>query len=794
MKLSRNWLCRHINLTGITNSELEQALVTLGIEVEGIHNSSVPQEHLVVAKILSASQHPNADRLKVTEVDVGEDTPRQIVCGAKNYQVGDHVPCALPGCKLSEDFTIKVGKLRGVESNGMLCAASEIGLEDKEDGLLILTENPTPGTPLEQLFPSETVFELEVTPNRPDCLSHRGIARELAAYFNRELILNEVPKQETTQAPTNTEINITVEDTSACPLYSIQHVANLNNTASPAWLERLLSAIDIQPKNALVDITNFLLHDIGQPLHAFDAAKINGSLHVRKAKPEETFVALNEESYQLSEADLVIADANGPVALAGIMGGLDSAVSETTKEIYLESAYFDPKSICHTSRRLGLISDSSLQFERGADPEATTPASKLASSFLQENAEGTLSSALAITGEIPALPEPIILPTNKATTVLGAEISAATQTKILEQLGLTQVETEHWQIPSWRRADLLRPIDLVEEISRFYGIDQIQSRTTATPALPSTADTQASAADQLRDELVAKGFFECRTLKLAGFATPLQQVGSKQARALKNPLSADLDHLRASLIPGLLAVVERNEAQLNQRHSYFELGNVFHAGDFQHPEKIQTNKIGILYSGTESEATWSNTSPKIVTIHDLRGQIESLLPSGIRLKTKATEIPGMLAAIQLQIGKTKLGWMGIIQPSLQRNLDCKNAIFAAELCLETLLKFRSAAVRYTAPARYPASSRDLALEMDLSVSAQQIQAFFNGLNQPLLEEVTLFDLFHDPSGEQLAADRKSLAWRLSYRSLERTLDGEEVEQIHQGIREKIVEKLPVKLR
>ncbi|MEI7929333.1 MAG: phenylalanine--tRNA ligase subunit beta, partial [Verrucomicrobiales bacterium] len=462
MNVSLNWLATHLDLAGKSIQEIDNLFTFAGVEVEDIQFNQIASDKIVVAQIMEAVQHPNADRLKVTQVDVGEGSLRQIVCGARNYKVGDKVPCALPGAELPGGFTIGETKMRSVESKGMLCSSTEIGLPPGEDGLLILQEDSLIGRRVKELFESDVLLELEVTPNRPDLLSHRGMGRELATLLKTPFLPLEIPTRTTSVALAST---IELQAPAACPLYTAVRISGVTVNESPAWLKQRLESIGLRPINNIVDVTNYVLHELGQPLHAFDAAKLNGGIVVRSACEGETFVALDESEHVLAAEDLVISDSSGAaLALAGVMGGLTSGVTETTADILLESAYFTPQGIRRTSRRTALSSDSSYRFERGVDPAGVLPASALAVKLILELAGGTAEATTKVVGEAPVLTQPVTLDAKKLEQLMGGSISLTNAEEILSRLGLSKLADGKWDVPSFR-ADLQRHIDLVEEIA-----------------------------------------------------------------------------------------------------------------------------------------------------------------------------------------------------------------------------------------------------------------------------------------------------------------------------------------
>ncbi|MFN6016022.1 MAG: phenylalanine--tRNA ligase subunit beta, partial [Verrucomicrobiota bacterium] len=563
MNISLNWLSTHLDLAGKSIREIDDLLTFAGVEVEGIVLKGVSSEKIVVAQIKEAVQHPNADRLKVTQVDAGEGTLRQIVCGAQNYKVGDKVPCALPGAELPGGFTINETVMRKVESKGMLCAASEIGLPAGEDGLLILPADAEIGRPVKQLFDSDVLLELEVTPNRPDLLSHRGMARELATLLKTPL--KPLPKGGTGGPPVSSS-SIQIDAPDACPLYSAIRISGVTVKESPAWLKERLESIGLRPINNIVDVTNFVLHELGQPLHAFDAAKIGGGLVVRHARDGESFTALDESEHSLLADDLVISDTTGAtLALAGVMGGLASGVTQTTTDIVLESAYFTSQGIRRTSRRTALSSDSSYRFERGVDPQGVIPAAALAVKLILETAGGSADAAIQLAGEAPVVTKPVALDAEKLDQLMGGSITLADAEQILTRLGLSKRSDGAWEIPSFR-ADLQRHIDLVEEIARVHGLANVPSRMLGTFVPASAIDAAYDADMVLRRRLAALGLYECQTIKLisdaqVADALPLRPLQDGDTIRVKLPLSEDHAVMRPSMIPGLVASAVRNVRQ-----------------------------------------------------------------------------------------------------------------------------------------------------------------------------------------------------------------------------------------
>lgn len=780
MNISLNWLSTHLDLSGKSVQEIDDLLTFAGVEVEGIAAKGIASDKIVVAKIVEAVQHPNADKLKVTQVDCGEGQLRQIVCGAKNYQVGDKVPCCLPGAKLSEDFTIGETKMRGVESKGMLAAAVEIGLPEGEDGLLILPADAVIGTPVREMFDSDTLLEVEVTPNRPDLLSHLGMARELAVLLKQEL-----KPMAHGGAGVSPASSIRIDAPDACPLYTAIRISGVTVKESPAWLKLRLESIGLRPINNIVDVTNFVLHELGQPLHAFDLAKVNGGIVVRHAAEGEKFAALDESEHALTPDDLVIADASGAaLALAGVMGGLESGVTETTTDILLESAWFAPSGIRRTSRRTALSSDSSYRFERGVDPQGVLAASALAVKLILETAGGTAGTTTEVAGEAPVLTKPVALDSARLDQLMGGSITLADAEEILTRLGLAKMPDGAWDVPSFR-ADLQRHIDLVEEIARVHGLANVPARLRGTFVPTTDVDASHDADMRLRHKLAALGFCECQTIKLISDAQladalPLRPLMDGDVIRVKLPLSEDHAVMRPSIVPGLVASAARNVRQGAKSLRLFELGRVFRNAGGGKAKDQESETLAVFLSGPLAPENWASPAPAIADIHDLAGLVAALVPqASVRFAPRERE--GFVLSGDIKAGEQNLGFYARLKPSRERELDFGNAVFVAELDLIKLRKL-AAVTRHVEPLpQFPGSYRDAAMELPADLPTATIEKAISKHNEPLLVSCDCFDCFTDPSGQKLAADRKSLAWRFHYRASDRTLKSNEVDEAHQRL-------------
>ena len=776
MNVSLNWLSTHLDLSGKSISEISDLFTFAGVEVEGIVTKGISSDKIVVAQIMEAVQHPDADKLKVTQVDAGEGKLRQIVCGAKNYKVGDKVPCCLPGASLPGGFTIGETKMRGVESKGMLAAAEEIGLPKGEDGLLILPGDSPIGVPVKTLFDSDVLLELEVTPNRPDLLSHAGMARELATLLKTPLISEECPAANTKVAAENF---IKLEAPSSCPFYTATRIDGVAVGESPAWLKQRLTSIGLRPINNIVDITNFVLHETGQPLHAFDAAKVTLPLVIRQAKDGEQFTALDESVHTLTPDDLLISDQSGAaLALAGVMGGLDSGVSESTTSIILESAYFTPSNIRRTSRRTALSSDSSYRYERGIDPQGVLPAAALAIDLIAASASTTQTAGA------PPLPlSPVSLDLTNLHHLLGNSISTEAAEEILTRLGLTKLPSGAWEIPSFR-GDLTRHIDLAEEITRVHGLANVPSRLLGTSAATSDVDAAYDADMILRRRLTALGLFECQTIKLISEAQladilPLRALQDGDLIRVKSPLSEDHAIMRPSIVPGLVASAERNARQQAKSLRLFEMGRVFRNAGGGKAKDQESDSLSLLISGNTTPSSWA-AKDRAADIYDAKGILSALLPGqAVSLKPKDRE--NFALGAEIKAGDQTIGVFARLLPSRERKLDFNHPVFVAELDLGKLRKLVSRKFQVEDLPQFPGSSRDAAMELPVSTPNASIEAILEKANEPLLVSFECFDLFTDPSGERIAADRKSIAYRFLYRAPDKTLKANEIDEAHKRI-------------
>lgn len=781
MKISLNWLRDYVAWTGSLD-ELVTLLTRTGLEVADVATRGVDFPKVVIAQILESTQHPNADRLSVCRVDDGSGQPRQIVCGAKNYRVGDKVPLALPGAVLPGDFKIKTGKLRGVESEGMLCSAKELGLAEDAEGLLILPPDAPVGEPVAVLYPADTVLELEVTPNRGDWLSHVGVAREIAAFTGGTYQRPKISPAPSAEAGSF----VSLEASGLCPFYSVRRIRNVQVGPSPSWLRERLEKAGLRAINNVVDVTNYVMLELGQPLHAFDAAKVNEGIVVRPAREGEKFPALDGREYTLGPGHLVIADSGRPLALAGVMGGEDSGVTSATTDVLLESAVFDSATVRRTARELDLHSDSSHRFERGVDPEGILAASARAAALIVELAGGAADGEVLVAGRLPASSAPIMLSHARCRALLGFPVEDESIRQVLSGLGLSLVgEAEGsttWRAPS-HRGDLLREVDLIEEVSRVVGMEKIPARLSAFPAEPGEADARYDFQMVLRHKLVALGLSECRTSALLSQAMLWQDL---PALRVKNPLGEDQAFLRTSLLPGLLAAVARNIRQGAKTIGLFEVGRTFQAREIE-----EEATLALAWFGRANTPDWRGEENRSLDWHDLRGVVQELAGAHTLVKISAAE-PLALAA-EVLVGDRRVGIIGQLSPGAARAIDADGPVVVAELSVDALRLSGGAPVYQEVP-KFPSVTRDIAIVCPLSLAYAEIEASLVGAREELLLGVAPFDVFTDASGQKLPADRKSVAISLTFRTPGRTLSGEEVNAACERLKQTLKRNLPVDFR
>ena len=813
MKVTLNWLKQYVDFNW-SPEELAERLTMLGLEVEGVRKLGGEFEGIVVAQVITRDKHPNADKLSLCRVNDGKDE-RQIVCGAQNFKAGDKVPLILPGASLpmkpgeKEPFTIKVGKIRGVESHGMMCSPQELGLPDAVDGLLLLREDAQVGQPFATYLGragSDVIYDLEVTPNRPDLNSVIGIAREIAALTGNELRLPGVGSQNSA-AGGQELVAVRLEEPELCPRYTARVVTGVKVGPSPDWLRSTLEKVGIRSISNVVDVTNFVMLETGQPLHAFDyhliARGVNGkpTIVVRRAAAGEKFKTLDNQERTLTADMLLIADEHKGIALAGVMGGANTEIREDTKDVLIESAYFLPTNIRRTSKALGLRSESSYRFERGCDIGITDYASRRAVQLILETAGGTLAPSVVDAYPKPAEAKLICLKHEQTGALLGVEIPGDQQVQMLQSLGLelaAQLGSDSkgatvtsFRIPTFR-VDLKREVDLIEEIARLYGVDKIPSTTPRGAVGAHPFDAVYDQLAEVRRLLTGLGLNEAQGQTLVG--NEECRVPNDTLVKLANPLSSDMDVLRPSLLPGLLHTLRHNVSRKNYDLALFEIGRVFTSVNGQVKEE---RRVAIALTGLRAPGFWSGEEQDAkFDAYDLKGLVEDLIEHfglrGIAFTRRAESTALFLESATVSLGgKLPLGELGQLLPPLVKRYDLRDAVFIAELRLDELQARRNDSKSFKPLPQFPASRRDVAM---LVPEATTHEAVLSAVKQskPLnLESVELFDVFR---GKNVPDGQKSLAYAFTYRAADKTLTEAEVNTGHGKVVEALKQKLAAVVR
>lgn len=800
MKTSCSWLKKYIDLPW-KPKQLAEKLTMAGLEVEGIEILRDFSAELVIAEIIQREPHPNADKLSVCQVDDGSGQNLQVVCGAPNCDSGKKVVLARIGATLGEDFTIKKTRLRGVDSFGMLCSARELELSDDHSGILILPADAPTGRPLRDWLGIDTVIDWEVTPNRADWLSHLGIAREIAALSGNPLRL---PDNSLDSFPTekNPPVlpQVTVEAPDLCPRYTARLIRNVTIAPSPEWLQTALTAVGLRPINNIVDITNYVLFECGQPLHAFDFDKLAGSrIIVRRARIDETIATLDGTEHTLTPEHLLIADAEKGVALAGIMGGKNSEISEQTQDILLESAVFAASAIRATCKKLKTSSDSSYRFERGVDLEMAEFASHRAARLICELAGGTLAGDFIDIRAPQTKNPPISCRFARIRQLLGIQIQAAEILDIFRRLNLEILnqtdENCTVRAPSYR-PDLTREVDLIEEVARLHGLDKIP---VPPPKAVNGGDRQDDAfypLQNLQQKLIALGLVECANYTMISREDALRRSGFADSELLPiaNPLSSEFEILRPSLLSGMLRTVEQNISHQNEDLRLFELARVY-ANRSDRPE--ESLEAAILLSGRRHPERYSAESQDNYDLFDLKGLIEDLSVS-LRLANVEFDraehpafIAGTAGAVRLD-GRNDAGVFGQVHPDLTRNMRLRHPLYLALLRGDLLIQSTRIPARHQDFSLFPATARDMAFVADQDLPHREILDVIQKNAGKLLEQVRLFDIYEDP--DTIGAGKKSMAYSLTFRAPDRTLKDKEVDKIIAKISRRLQDQLPIEYR
>ena len=821
MNISYNWLKDYLDFS-LSPAETAEVLTSIGLEtgsVEEIETVRGGMKGLVVGKVLTCEAHPDSDHLHVTTVDLGNGESQQIVCGAPNVAVGQKVIVATIGTKLysgEETFTIKKSKIRGVESNGMICAEDEIDIGTGHAGIIVLPSNAQVGTPAAEYYrlSSDYVLETDITPNRIDAASHYGVARDLDAWLMVNKSVDSCLKKPSIDAfqidDESPAVTVEVENPEACPRYSGLTIKNITVKESPDWLKRRLETIGVRPINNVVDITNYVLHETGQPLHAFDLKEIIDNKVIVKTLPEGTpFVTLDGEERKLSAGDLMVCNQTGGMCIGGVFGGLQSGVTESTTDVFLESAYFNPVWIRKTARRHGLNTDASFRFERGVDPNNTVYVLKRAALLIQEVAGGKITGAIQDVYPNPVPNVQVELKLQKVRGLAGKSIPNETIETILKSLEMRIVDKKDgvWQldIPAYR-VDVTRDVDVIEDILRIYGYNNIDTGDELKSNLSYQTSTDISYKLQnlISEQLTGCGFNEIlnNSLTSDAYYEPLTVFPAKQCVRLKNPLSAELDVMRQTLLFGGLESIEYNRNHKNPDLHLYEFGNVYsyHPNQQNGNDSLsainETFHLALWLTGNTINNSWLRPAEK-TSVYELKAHVENILlrlgipAKKIRYESYADEIFSSALRIENISGKT-LGVGGILQKALSKKFDIPVDVFYAELNWDELMKeHRQAVVTYSEISKYPAVRRDLALLVDQSVSFAEIEKIAYRTDKKLLKEVHLFDVYE---GKNLPEGKKSYAVSFTLQDEEKTLNEKQIESIMSRIQKSLEEKLNATLR
>ena len=820
MNISYNWLKDYLDFD-LQPDEVAAALTSIGLETGGVEEVQTIKgglEGLVIGEVLTCEEHPNSDHLHITTVNVGGAEPLQIVCGAPNVAAGQKVVVAVNGTKLydgDECFTIKRSKIRGVESNGMICAEDEIGIGTDHAGIIVLPADAVVGTPAKEYYnvKSDYVLEVDITPNRVDATSHFGVARDLAAYLKQNGKPANLKRPSVDAFKIDDEvpaIEVVVENKEACLRYSGITIKNVTVKESPEWLQNRLKVIGLRPINNVVDITNYILHGVGQPLHSFDADKIKcNKVVVRSATEGAKFVTLDGVERTLTDRDLMICNVEEPMCIAGVFGGLDSGVTEQTKNVFLESATFHPTWIRKTARRFGLNTDASFRYERGLDPNQTVEVMKRAALLIQEVAGGTITGAIQDIYPVPVAPYRVELTYDKVNTLIGKVIPVETVKSILESLEMKIVsETAEGlviDVPVYR-IDVQRDVDVIEDILRIYGYNNVEFSDNVKSNLSYQTPTDRSYKLQnlISEQLCGCGFNEIlnNSLTRSAYYDNLSTYPVSHCVMLMNPLSADLNCMRQTLLFGGLESVEHNAKRKNGNIRFFEFGNCYDY-NIDHKKEGETlaefsedYRLGLWVSGSRVDNNWAHPNEKS-SVYELKAYVENILVRlGVNLQkvifgNLANDIYSAGLSITTSSGR-QLGTMGIVSPKICKELDIETDVYYAELSWTLLMKeIKKSKVTFSEISKFPAVKRDLALLLEKNVQFAEIEKIATESERKLLKDVALFDVYE---GKNLPAGKKSYAVSFYLQDEGKTLNDKQIDAIMKKIQTNLEQKLGAQLR
>ncbi|MEI6553989.1 MAG: phenylalanine--tRNA ligase subunit beta [Paludibacter sp.] len=819
MNISYNWLKNYINID-VTPDDLSKALTSIGLEVGGVEEVQTVKgglEGLVIGEVLTCAAHENSDHLHVTTVNVGAEEPLQVVCGAPNVAAGQKVVVATVGTILysgDESFTIKRSKIRGVESMGMICAEDEIGLGISHDGIIVLPSEAVVGTLAKDYYgiKSDYLLEVDITPNRVDAASHFGVARDLAAYFalkNPAVKLTKPSVDAFAVQNTKLTIPVTVENTEACPRYSAVTISGVKVTESPEWLKNALLIIGLRPINNIVDVTNYVLHELGQPLHAFDADKIKGGeVRVKTLAEGTPFISLDGTERKLNSADLMICNAETPMCIGGVYGGMDSGVTETTQNVFLESAYFNPVSIRKTARRHGLNTDASFRFERGCDPTNTIYVLKRCALLIQEVAGGTISSEIVDVYPQEVKPFEVEVSLHKINSLIGKAIGKENIETILNALEMKIVSQNEegyvLHVPAYR-VDVQRDVDVIEDILRIYGYNNVEIGETLKSTLSySSKPDSYKLQNIIAEQLTALGFNEIlnNSLSKAAFYTDLTSFPAANSVKIINALSSDLNVMRQTLLFGGLENINRNVNRRNADLKFYEFGNCYYynADNKKEGETLaaysEDYHLGLWLTGNKYAQSWTTADQKS-SIYELKAYIENIFKRlGFNLRMLVTgeyadDLLSEALTVYSQRGR-KLAVYGIVHQKIRKITDIDQEVFFADLNWNAIIsELNNHKIQYSELSKFPEVKRDLAMLLDKSVTFAEIEKIAFETERKLLKSVNLFDVYE---GKNMETGKKSYAVSFILQDETKTLTDGQIEGIMKKLLSNFETKLGAKLR
>jgi phenylalanyl-tRNA synthetase beta chain len=810
MKISYNWLKKYIN-TSLSPEEMDKILTDTGLEVESVEKIEAVKgglEGVFVAEVLTCEKHPDADKLKVTTVTIGGE-PLQVVCGAPNVAVGQKVILATVGCTLypkpDEPLKMKVSKIRGVDSFGMLCAEDELGLGESHAGILVLDPETPVGTPAAKLFDLEDDYQIEIglTPNRADAMGHIGVARDLIAYLNFHQKANLSLMMPSVDAfkvdSTALKIDISVENTELCPRYLGITFKGVKIKPSPAWLQKSLRAVGLSPINNVVDVTNFVMRELGTPLHAFDIRSLNGKIVLKTAKKGDKFETLDNVTRELSDENLMITNGNENLCIAGVFGGASSGIKDDTTEVFLESAYFNPVSVRKTAKFHGLNTDASFRFERGVDPQLTEYALKRAALLIKEVAGGEIAMEIAEVYPKSFENKIVEFSYERCNRLIGATISVEDTNAILASLDIKVLSSAEGiaqlEIPTYR-VDVTREADVVEEVLRIYGFNNVplpEKLNTSIGVFPKPNVEKIQTV--LSEMLVGKGYIETlnNSLTTSAYVEKLggETLKSERNVPMLNPLSQELDVMRQSLLFNALEVVEHNQNRQNADLKFYEFGKVYHKYESGYAEN---KRLLIAISGKKERESW-NSSNDAVSFYTIKGLVNAVF-SRLGLSSMITESAlknSMLKeGVQLSVLKKKVGEIGWINPAMKKHFGIKSDVFVADLDWDAIVEcLQYVKVKYTELPKTFAVRRDFSLLLNNSTSFSEIESVARTCDKKILKEIGLFDVYE---GKNLEEGKKSYAVSFTFQDPEQTLKDNQIDAIMEKIRVELEGKLSATLR